>query len=108
LLGAARYCTTSDISMVPDTTGHCFASDACRRMANANSAMTQPKTPSTTTIGDSLGLASRVETNSVSRLRPISEPKMIASAVAIPIPRQPHQPFGVSRSSTASRGCSGL
>ena len=60
-IGAARYCSISDILMVPGTTGHFFASDACLCSASANSAMTQPKAPKATTSGDSLGLASRAQ-----------------------------------------------
>ena len=54
--GARDICSTSDSLMVPDTTGHFFASEACRCAASANSVITKPKAPNATTGSRYLGM----------------------------------------------------
>ena len=54
------------------------------------------------------GIDKSLRDNSLICCSPIAEPNTIASTITVPIPRQPHRPFGRSRSSTASFGCSGL
>ena len=93
--------------MVPVTTGHFFACDACFCITSANSAITAPNAPKATPRRR-LGSGIRVETNSLIWCSPNAEPNTMASMIAVPMPRQPHRPFGRSRSSTASFGCSGL
>ena len=94
--------------MVPVTTGHFLASDACLCSASANSAMTKPNAPKATTSGDTFGCGEMRRGEFAQLVRPNAEPNTIASTIAVPMPRQPHRPFGRSRSSTASLGCSGL
>ena len=54
--GAPTNCSTPEFLMVPGTTGHFRASDAWRCKASANSAATNPKAPSATTIADPFGI----------------------------------------------------
>src|SRR3954447_771058 len=105
---ADMNCSRPDDLMVPGTTGHFLASEACRCSANPNSAIRNPNTLMATTNGDTLEFERCFDANSVNWCSPIAEPNTIASTIAVPMPRQPHRPFGRSRSSTAWSGCSGL